>query len=307
MNRCLGTGPTQIGSSLGCACKKKTEFCCCPERLASETSCVASSATSSTRRPYRLSRGVLAETSASVPASPLSQASLRARMSRAINTYIVASASATPTAKATAGHAAMRQAAEFRRALRFPENITNASNGVDERALAVFINLLAQAIDLDINHIGGRINVHVPHLIKDHRASHDAPRISHQVFQKTEFLSRKLQELTTPAGLATDQVQLQIGHVQADSFLLRCGTATQKIPQPRHHFSQSKRLGQIVVAALFQTSDSFIDGTARREDQNGRGVTLRTTACDQIQPVHIWQAQINNEAVIRRIRGQGLG
>src|SRR5271157_4332020 len=270
MNRCLGTGPTQIGSSLGCACKKKTEFCCCPERLASETSCVASSATSSTSRPYRLSRGVLAETSASVPASPLSQASLRARMSRAINRYIVASASATPTANATAGHAAMRHAAELRRALRFPENITDASDGVDKRVFPVFINLLAQAVDLDFNHIGGRINVHMPHLVKDHGARHDAPLIPDQVFQKRELLGRKLQELTAPACFATDEVQLKIGHVQADRFLLRCGAAPQKIPQPRHHFSQSKRLGQIVVAALFQTSDSFIDGTARREDQNGR-------------------------------------
>ena len=76
MNRCLGGGPTQIGSSFGCICRKKTEFCCCPDKLGSETSCVASSATSSTRRPYRLSRGVLADTSASVSASPLNQASL---------------------------------------------------------------------------------------------------------------------------------------------------------------------------------------------------------------------------------------
>src|SRR5271165_521134 len=236
MNRCLGTGPTQIGSSLGCACKKKTEFCCCPEKLASETSCVASSATSSTSRPYRLSRGVLAETSARVPASPLSQASLRARMSRAINTYMVASASATPTAKATAGHAAMRHAAELRRALRFPDNITDTSNGLDQRTFAVFINLLAQAVYLNFDHVGGRINVHVPHLIKDHSPRHHPSRIPDQVFEKGEFLGSELQELTASACLTPDKVQLQICHAQADRFVLRCGAAPQKISQPRHDF-----------------------------------------------------------------------
>src|SRR5271165_1270517 len=229
MNRCLGTGPTQIGSSLGCACKKKTEFCCCPVRLGSETSCVASSATSSTRRPYRLSRGVLADTSARVSASPLNQASLRARMSRAIKKYMMESASATPTAKATAGHAAIRHAAESRRALRFPENITDTSNGVDQRRFSVFIDFLAQAVDLHFNHVGGRINVHVPDLVKDHRTRHHSSGIPYQVFQKREFLGRKLQELTAPARFATDQVQLQIGHMRAQRFLLRCRAAAQKI------------------------------------------------------------------------------
>src|SRR5271157_5130109 len=229
MNRCLGTGPTQIGSSLGCACKKKTEFCCCPERLGSETSCVASSATSSTRRPYRLSRGVLADTSAKVSASPLNQASLRARMSRAIKKYMMESANATPTAKATAGHAAIRHAAELRRALRFPENIADTSNGVDQRRFSVFIDLLAQAVDLDFNHIGGRIDMHVPHLVKDHSPRHHSSGIPDQVFEKREFLGRKLQERTSPACLATHQVQLQIGHMQAHGFLLRRAAAAKEI------------------------------------------------------------------------------
>src|SRR3974390_2272926 len=178
MKRCLGAGPTQIGSSFGRLCRKNTEFCCWPGRLGSETSCVANSATSSTRRPYRLSRGVLADTSARVSASPLNHASLRARMSLAMNTYMVASASATPTAKAAAGHAAMRPAPELRRAARLPENITDASDGVDQRVLPVLINLLAQTVDLDLNHIGGRINVHVPHFVKNHGSRHHASCIS---------------------------------------------------------------------------------------------------------------------------------
>src|SRR5271157_227082 len=306
MNRCLGTGPTQIGSSFGWVCKKNTEFCCCPERLASETSRAASSATSSTRRPYRLSLGVLAETSAKVSASPLSQASLRARMSRAIRKYMIASVMAMPTARATVGHTAIRHAADLPRILRF-ENITHTSNGVDQRMLSLLINFLAQAVDLDINHVGGRINAHVPHLIKDHGSRHDASRIPDQVFQKREFLGRKLQELTAPACFATDQVQLQIGHVQADRFLLRCGTATQKIPKPRLQFSQSKRLCQVVVTTLFQPTYPLIHGTARREYQHGCGVALCAKACDQVQPVHIGQAQINDEAIVDLIRGQGLG
>src|SRR5271166_198018 len=306
MNRCLGTGPTQIGSSLGCACKKKTEFCCCPEKLASETSCVASSATSSTSRPYRLSRGVLAETSAKVSASPLSQASLRARMSRAIKKYMIASVRAIPTARATAGHTAIRQAADLPRVLRL-ENITHASNGVNERMLSLLINFLAQAVDLDIDHVGCRINAHVPHLIEDHGSRHHASRIPDQVFQKREFLGCKLQELTTPACFATDQVQFQIGDMQADRFLLRCGTTAQKVPKPRLQFSQSKRLCQVVVAALFQPTHPLINGTARREYQHGRGVALCAKACDQIEPVHIGQAQINDEAVVDVIRGQSLG
>src|SRR3974390_241768 len=225
MNRSLGAGPTQIGSSFGCICRKKTEFCCWPGRLVLETSWVASSATSSTRRPYRLSRGVLADTSARVSASPLNQASLRARISRATKKYMMERASATPTAKATVGHAAMRHAAEVRRALRFPENITDTSNGVDQRTFSVFIDFLAQAVDLDFNHVGGRINVHVPYFVQDHGPRHHASRVPYQVFEQSKFLGRQLQELTAPARLATDQVQLQIGHMQAHRFLLRCGAA----------------------------------------------------------------------------------
>src|ERR1035438_1124536 len=198
----MGLGPTQMGSCPGCVCRKKTGLWCPPrESLAPGTSREASSATSSTRRSYKASRGVLAETSARTSASPLSHASLRWRMSLAISKYMIAKAIALPRANATVGQMAIRQAAEDPCDLCFLKNIANTANGMDKWPFAVAIYLVAQTVDLYIHHVGSGVNAHAPHAIQNHGASHDPSGITNQVLQQRELLRCQLKGLLPSAGI----------------------------------------------------------------------------------------------------------
>src|SRR5664279_2904613 len=153
INNSFGVGPTQIGSCRGSVFRKKTEAWCLPwASLVSGTSREASSATSWTKRSYRASRGVFSETSASTSASPLSQASLRWRMSLAISKYMIAKAIALPRANAAVGQMAIRQAADRPCDLVFLKNIADTADGMD----SVSYTHLTPADEEDSVDLGGR-------------------------------------------------------------------------------------------------------------------------------------------------------
>src|ERR1700761_5299200 len=109
-------------------------------------------------------------------------------MSRAISRYMITNATALPSANTVVGQMAMRHAAETPDDLGFLENIPHAADGMDQRPLAFAVYFITQTVDLHIHDVGSGIDAHAPHAIQDHRTSHDPPGITHQVFQKREFL-----------------------------------------------------------------------------------------------------------------------
>src|ERR1700743_862065 len=104
-------------------------------------------------------------------------------MSRAISKYMIANATALPIANATVGQMAIRQAAEGPCDLCFLENITNTTNGVYQRTLTLRVHFVAQAINLHVHDVRGRIDSHTPHPIENHGASDHASGIANQIFQ----------------------------------------------------------------------------------------------------------------------------
>src|SRR5581483_3837702 len=255
-NGSLDPGPTQSGGSfLAPVCRKNTELRRSPRRCRSSgTSWVASSATSSTRRSYKLSRGVSLETCASTSASPLNQASLRSRMMLATSMYMTPKARAVPTAKARVAHSDMRQAAVWRRGLRIFENITDSTNGVDQGAHGIAIHLGTQAVDVNIHHVGSGINAHAPHVIENHGTGDHAADVAAQIFQEREFLWGELQEMIAATGFTADQVEFKVGDAQFNRFFLSRAGAAQEVAQAGHEFSESKGLGEVIVAAMLEAT-----------------------------------------------------
>jgi hypothetical protein len=73
------------------------------------------------------------------------------------------------------------------------ENVTNATNGVDQGPWRVVVYLIAQTINMDIHHVGCGIDPHSPNVIQDHGASYYAPFIAAKVFQQGKLLWGQLQ------------------------------------------------------------------------------------------------------------------
>jgi hypothetical protein len=64
------------------------------------------------------------------------------------------------------------------------ENVSDAADCVDEWYRAIVIHFVAQAIDVDIDYVRGRINLHAPNVIQNHAASNYAPGIATKIFQE---------------------------------------------------------------------------------------------------------------------------
>ena len=201
--------------------------------------------------------------------SPLSHASLRSRISLAISKYMIAKAIALPRAKASVGQMAIRQAAEGPRDSRFLKNITNTANGMNKWAFAVPIYLVAQTVDLYVDHVGHGIDAHTPHAIQNHGARHYTSSITNQVLKHGKLLRRQLQQFLASAGIAADEIQFKIGDSQTSRLRLSWRIVAEEVADSRQQFGQREGFGQVVVAALFETRTR--SSTERRADKISTG------------------------------------
>ena len=63
-----------------------------------------------------------------------------------------------------------------------------AAYGMNQAFSRTMIDLAAQVIYIDINHVGRRIERQVPYVLDDHGAADSPAGIQHQVFEQGELL-----------------------------------------------------------------------------------------------------------------------
>src|SRR6266404_2027941 len=102
-------------------------------------------------------------------------------------------ATAVPTAKARVVQVEMRQAAVVRVLLRILQNVPDTADGLDQGPKRFPVDLGAQAINVNVNYIGRRINSHAPDVVKNHSACHHASGISTEILQQRKFMRSQLQ------------------------------------------------------------------------------------------------------------------
>src|SRR5947207_248259 len=70
---------------------------------------------------------------------------------------------------------------------RCAESITASSNGVDERFLVAALELGSEAIDVNLDDVGGAFPVGFPQAFAQHFACHDLAGMAHEEFENAEF------------------------------------------------------------------------------------------------------------------------
>ncbi len=73
---------------------------------------------------------------------------------------------------------------------------------------------------------------------------------------------------------------------------------SQQIAQARQQLRKRERLGQIVIAALFEPTHSIVNRPARREDQHWRANTTLAQAQNKTDTIQVRQAKIDDENVV---------
>src|SRR5271163_761422 len=97
---------------------------------------------------------------------------------------------------------------------RSTETVPDAAQRMDKRIGLLAIDLATHAPDIDVNDIGGGIEMQVPDVLQQHGAGHDAAFVAHQIFQKLEFPRQQENILAAPAGRARHQVDREIADPQ---------------------------------------------------------------------------------------------
>src|ERR1700757_3758410 len=74
-------------------------------------------------------------------------------------------------------------AARLCNSLRSAQAIPGTADGMQQRVVEPLVDLLPQAADVNVDHIGLWVEVVVPDVLEQHRSRHDMAGIAHQVFQ----------------------------------------------------------------------------------------------------------------------------
>src|SRR5689334_5658063 len=118
-----------------------------------------------------------------------------------------------PATKSVAYQRAIRSPNALR-----PENIPYAANRVEQLGFERAVDLLAQAADEDVDDVGLRVEVVLPHVRQDHRFRDDDAGMAHQVLEEGELARTQVDRLAGARHLARQQIEHEVFDGQRGGF-----------------------------------------------------------------------------------------
>src|SRR5271154_6409317 len=64
---------------------------------------------------------------------------------------------------------------------------SDAADGMDERVVLLIVHLAADPPDIDIDDVGGGVEMEIPHVLQQHGSGNDLTLIANQVFENLEL------------------------------------------------------------------------------------------------------------------------
>src|SRR5215472_7262265 len=168
--------------------------------------------------------------------------------------------------------------------LRSTEAKSDAADGMDQRIVLTAVDFSANAADINIDDVGRRIEMQIPHMLQKHGARDHLTGVSRQIRQEAKLSRQQFDFSTATTRHSSEQIDLQIADTQ-HRFLDDGGAATGEGIDARQHFAERKRLDQIVVAARTQTAHAIVDFTQRAQDQRRGEVPLLPQTAYDLDPV----------------------
>src|SRR5205085_12241462 len=80
-----------------------------------------------------------------------------------------------------------RSVIEARISIALAEPVARAAHRVQDRPLEPLLQLAPQAADMDVDDVGPRIEMIVPHLLEQHRPGHHPPLVAGEIFEQPVF------------------------------------------------------------------------------------------------------------------------
>ena len=99
------------------------------------------------------------------------------------------------------------------------EDISDTSQRLDQRLAPLGVNLAAETINVNIDHIRVGLNPHPPNLGQEHRASHNSASVAAKVLQQDELLGAKVKNFAASGNPSLEEIKLQIANSQVSTVL----------------------------------------------------------------------------------------
>src|SRR6187402_2700438 len=195
-----------------------------------------------------------------------------------------------------------REVAERQASISGRNDIPRAAHRTNERHLAGTVDLSTETADMDVDHVGTRIEMKTPHVFEDHLSRHHLAGVAHQELEEAELGRQEGQRLTVAQGVMTNQVELQVGNPQP--VAVRVGlSAAQEDFRARGQLVGCERLGQVIVATGTQSANAFIHVGKRADHQHGRVDRALAQGEHHVDPIHAREHAVEGddvEAILER-------
>src|SRR5262245_16548113 len=94
------------------------------------------------------------------------------------------------------------------------DHVSNTAHSRDQTLLMLGVDLLAQVVDHDVDDVRSGVEVIPPSILGDQGATHDAPRVPHEILEYRVFFRREVDELVTATNLARRLIEDKVAHCQ---------------------------------------------------------------------------------------------
>src|SRR5215475_8815297 len=115
----------------------------------------------------------------------------------------------------------------------------DAANGVNERIGLAVVDLAADPSDIDVDDVGGGVEVEIPYVLQQHGARDDLALVAHEIFEDLEFPRQELDVAAAAAHRPRYEIHLEIADAQ-HRLLHDGGAASRQRFDPREQFGESK-------------------------------------------------------------------
>lgn len=135
---------------------------------------------------------------------------------------------------------------------------------MDQSRLEILVYLPSQIVDIDIDEIGTRVKMRVPHILLNLGSTHHAARILHQVLQQRKLLGGKMDWDAVSCALVLMGNQLQTCNRKfwLNSHLGLTGrSSTKQHRDARQKFPKVKGLGKVVIRTRIKTLKFVVGGS----------------------------------------------
>src|SRR5438552_17113582 len=141
------------------------------------------------------------------------------------------------------------------------EDVSLAPPRMEERPLETHIDFGTQPPDIHIDDVRERIEVLIPHVLRDLFPANDAILVEHQEFEQRVLLGGEADGFTRPRDRMIGGVERQIAN--PDQLRADLGRAPRESTQSREKFLEVEGFGEVVVGAAVETFHPIIHCVTR--------------------------------------------